>query len=243
MPNEPMRKCAECGFLAQRVYLGSVPQGFIEIDEEARATGDLPGHGQFVFHQIGTATPDTHSGDRYPTCFARAVNLQKRTMLLTTAELPEKDRRGGSIVSEVKYVLNQWQHSCAEFTPWVHGFTPKEHREMIDREFLLKREDARDKADHDWRDKQAEAERVWRTNQAAQAQEWRKEDIKLEAKARNENRWTNIIIGVVVFSAVTLGASGLGAWMQNRSHANTTIVNQIVLPTPQSTPVTGATPP
>lgn len=39
----------------------------------------------------------------------------------------------------------QKNRHCDAFTSWQYGFTPKEHRDMLDRQWLLDREDRRDK--------------------------------------------------------------------------------------------------
>ena len=68
-----MVKCAECGFLAQHIYQGNVPIGFIDVEESPRETGELPGQlpffGGFRSYSQPDLTPEKMSGDNYPTCF------------------------------------------------------------------------------------------------------------------------------------------------------------------------------
>jgi len=45
----------------------------------------------------------------------------------------------------------QKDRNCDDFRPWNLGFTPKEHREMLDRERMLRFEEERRRSDHRWR--------------------------------------------------------------------------------------------
>lgn len=40
---------------------------------------------------------------------------------------------------------------CELFTKWRQGLTPKEHQEMIDREWMIKHQEEREDADKRWR--------------------------------------------------------------------------------------------
>jgi hypothetical protein len=51
-------------------------------------------------------------------------------------------------------VLNQDDRDCKEWAEWHQGFTPKEHKEMIDRKEMLAWQAKRENADKDWRAKQ-----------------------------------------------------------------------------------------
>ena len=42
------------------------------------------------------------------------------------------------------------------------GFSPKEHREMMDREWMLKWQADREEADRKWREKQRQEDKQWR---------------------------------------------------------------------------------
>jgi hypothetical protein len=44
----------------------------------------------------------------------------------------------------------QRERECALFTEWRLGSTPKEHQEMIDRQFAMKMEEERRKNDRKW---------------------------------------------------------------------------------------------
>ena len=135
-----MVKCADCGFLAQHIFRGSIPQGFIDVEETSRETGDLPGLSFFqAFHftPIGEPdlTPEKMDGDRFPTCFSRAFNLGQEVKD-RQAEIQESAKTD-SLKSAVKDVIHK-ERTCKQFVKWERGFTPKEHREMIDREWERK---------------------------------------------------------------------------------------------------------
>ncbi|MHB1033671.1 MAG: hypothetical protein ACYC35_01440 [Pirellulales bacterium] len=73
--------------------------------------------------------------------------------------------------------LNE-ERDCPAFIPWCPGFTPKEHTEMARAQELLAREQAREDADHRWREEQAAKQRKWQQEQAGLAQRWRQEDLR-----------------------------------------------------------------
>jgi hypothetical protein len=49
----------------------------------------------------------------------------------------------------VKSIIDQ-DRQCNSFIKWQQGFTPKEHREMIDREAMRKWQAEREEADRKW---------------------------------------------------------------------------------------------
>lgn len=119
-----MAKCAKCGYLAQRVWRQGIPAGFREVDEDGRRTGVLPRS------TTGTLT----SVDTFA-CFARCTDLRGEV----------KDGDGAKALD----VINR-NRTC-DFVEWIQGFTPKEHREMMDR-----------KEWREWQERQRLSERRWR---------------------------------------------------------------------------------
>jgi hypothetical protein len=74
------------------------------------------------------------------------------------------------------------ERSCDGFTEWKQGFTPKEHIEMLDRQWLIEREDRRDaemRAREDRRDE---------------------ETRRLQERLHNRELW--ILGGVVTFALI-----------------------------------------
>lgn len=101
-----MVKCAECGYLTFR-HRDS--RGLVEVEENTRECGASP--------SIPNRGFKMYAGS--PLCFMMASELQE--------ELTEdKDDPGAPGVLQVI----QKGRSCAAFTPWQRGFTPKEHREF-----------------------------------------------------------------------------------------------------------------
>ncbi len=189
-----MVKCAECGYLAQHVYRGSIPEGFIDVEENSRETGSLPTVPfSLRFTPIGQPdlTPEKMSGDNFPTCFSRAFQLGNETVT-RYAEIYAAEK--GTMANAVKEVIHK-DRACNQFVKWERGFTPKEHREMIDREYLQKHQDERDNADKLFRQQMANDERIWRETQ--------------EAKHSNEEWMRNLLIGgFTVFGAIAGGIVG-----------------------------------
>jgi len=62
---------------------------------------------------------------------------------------------------------------CPDFTPWFLGFTPKEHREILDRQKLLEWQATREDEDRRWRADEAGKDRAWREKQAQGEGIWR----------------------------------------------------------------------
>ena len=144
-----MVKCVNCGYLAQHVYHGSIPQGFIAVEESSRETGSLPGLPFSIsFHQLGEPdlTPEKMNGDRFPTCFCRASQLKQE---IDTRYNEIKSSKGIGYADAVKDIINK-EKPCKQFVDWERGFTPKEHREMMDRKRLLEQEEQRKKSDRTW---------------------------------------------------------------------------------------------
>jgi hypothetical protein len=130
-----MVKCANCGFLAQRTYRGKIPQGFIDVEETTRETGELPTKGfEFgVMRSFGEPdlTPEKMNGDKFPTCFSRAFNLENEIQIHCTELL--KTQPNTVYATAVNDIIHK-DRECNPFVKWERGFTPKEHREMRDRE-------------------------------------------------------------------------------------------------------------
>ena len=110
-----MVKCADCGFLGVRA-IWTVSEG------------NFPTAGQVgeMWH-----VSRTQGAMEYPSnalCLAGVIEFPLGISKSHTGLL--------AIVQE--------ERECSEFTPWRQGFTPKEHREMLDRKWMIEREDRRD---------------------------------------------------------------------------------------------------
>ena len=115
-------KCGECGFIAARVWHTTE---FSEIAEEKRNSG-----------KIGS---DRGGHEPVPVCFINSFNIKEEVEILRKAvhDEPLHDAIGGYISPKweiyVEDVLNT-ERKCKSFRKWQQGFSPREHREMIDRE-------------------------------------------------------------------------------------------------------------
>jgi len=116
-----MAKCSECGFLAVR---NTKSRQLEETEQDIRETGVI----ERLFddservHEIGSGYP------RYepPLCFIGAIDLRTET-----------GKYGEGTQERIKSAINE-ERECGSFTQWQQGFTPKEHREMIDRKWEKK---------------------------------------------------------------------------------------------------------
>ena len=129
-----MVKCGECGFLT---YRHPQPLVLHEPDEEYGNTGK-PVH------------VEPRDASCYPVCFAQALDFRNEL----EAQVLRRDPAGkgeaiapsthptpGAFVEAFIY-----DRPCNEFTPWQFGFTPKEHREILDRTRLLELERKHEKS-------------------------------------------------------------------------------------------------
>lgn len=145
-----MVKCADCGFLALRVFSTARLE---EADYWYRTTG---------------IAWRPHDDDSFfpPICFAREINfveaIQESVARREGADLRETLERGMFAKAEDTQPVVQQERECDSFTPWKQGFSPKEHREMLDRQWMRDQEEARADADRKWRNDQRREERIWR---------------------------------------------------------------------------------
>jgi hypothetical protein len=104
-----MVKCSECGFLALR-HLET--RDLREAEGSYRDTGEIPrdlNRPKYLYEEV-------------PLCFER---------------LRMFDPKQCESAAGRQEVLQGEIGPCVGFTEWHHGFTPKEHREMLDRQRLL----------------------------------------------------------------------------------------------------------
>lgn len=128
------KRCIDCGYLAVR-------------DKESRQLEEAERNetGNIAFPDVRRWGGGMAPKNDLPICFARNCNLQSEY----GAKLPEKD----AWEAKIRQVLIE-RRLCSDFTPWIQGFTPKEHREMIDRQWMQKHLEEREDADRKWRGRQ-----------------------------------------------------------------------------------------
>jgi hypothetical protein len=127
-------KCSDCGYLAVR-HLET--RELWEAEGGCRETGEIP--------------PDLNRPknlyDEVPLCFERLRFFDPEQCASPAGRKEAQQMEIGP---------------CVGFVKWQHGFTPKEHREMLDRKELLKWQAKREDDDRQWRADQARGERTWR---------------------------------------------------------------------------------
>lgn len=116
-----MVKCAECGFLAMR---HSQTRQLMDAEEKLRTRG-----------YIDSLSISSHDlvYDKYPVCYALKLDFRSEI--------------GGNSDESTRTKAVQCERNCDGYTPWQIGFTPKEHKEMIQEAERRRWQEQRDEAD------------------------------------------------------------------------------------------------
>ena len=120
-----MVKCENCGFLTMR---HTQTRELLEVEEATRIIGTI------LSGYIGN-----------PICFAGAFHLESERIMA---------QKGGLSRTDSLVAILQEQRDCDKFTQWKLGSTPREHQEMLDRQWMLEFQEERRKADKEWQSKQ-----------------------------------------------------------------------------------------
>ena len=118
-----MVRCQDCGFLAPR---NRQTRELVEVEGDVR-------HERNSLRNIRTDHVIPGTGNLptiyeiVPVCFMQIANFAEEMVG----------------VQEAAAAISK-ERDCQAFTPWRQGSTPKEHREMLDRKWMLQREDTRD---------------------------------------------------------------------------------------------------
>jgi len=117
-----MFKCSECGYLAVR----------------ARTSRELrEAEGEYRKRGLRIAI-----SEHIPICFAQVRDFREEI-------IKEKGASDLDSVDVIPFVSQEID--CNSFTKWIQGLTPKEHREMLDRQEW-----------RDWQERQRKSDRYWR---------------------------------------------------------------------------------
>ena len=138
-----MKKCTDCGYLAVR----NVDSRELEEAEEVfreKGTGPMA--------KVYEGNPHLRH-EKQPLCFARVHSFSDDFKKAIKENIPEDGR--------VKQII-QKERQCDKSTDWQQGFTPKEHREMLDREWMIRQEEKRDQDARDWQSQESQRNRKWR---------------------------------------------------------------------------------
>lgn len=131
-----MVKCSECGFLAVR---NSESRNLEEIEFKSRETGNI-GKQRYVL---------------VPVCFGMIINIDREIEeLRKSPQYTIKQNEIGEVIwpkwNELVKIVIDKDRECTHFTKWYQGFTPKEHREMLDRQWQIATEEKRRINDRKW---------------------------------------------------------------------------------------------
>ena len=106
--------CARCGFLSLLTDLGEL------------------GHATAPYREKGhedSGIRATHFRSDWPVCFVQAARLREE---LASEPNPPDDGPAGA--NRLRVLQRERPDCVGKYTEWIQGFTPKEHREMLDRE-------------------------------------------------------------------------------------------------------------
>jgi len=136
-----MAKCSECGFLTLR---NRATGELVESDKDYRAVG-------IISDWLG----ESHLHN-WPLCFVQAWDLSEENEAQAQKQFVD---HGADWEPYVVEILNREREcpknsSAIGYTRWQQGFTPKEHREMLDRHWMREREERRDKEQREWLERQ-----------------------------------------------------------------------------------------
>ena len=115
-----MVKCAECGFLALRDKTTGL---LLEVNDDYRVSGRVP---EYI-----KAYKEYHN---YPICFTMAHDLMPEVEQAAGKQFIDQSDDWGKYV----LVVITKERDCLGFTKYQQGFTPKEHRDMLDRRWERK---------------------------------------------------------------------------------------------------------
>jgi hypothetical protein len=135
----PQVKCADCGYLAVRTHESRT---LVEADLELRKCGTSPKM---------SANPTQDYYDPLPLCFVMEQDLVDefrralgQTQQASNATRMENSKREWRTV----FSVIEAPRTCPQWIKWCQGFTPREHKEMIDAQ-----------KQQEWNEKRLEADR------------------------------------------------------------------------------------
>jgi hypothetical protein len=177
-----MAKCVDCGFLSLRLRKG---RALVEAEVDYREKGSRPSEGNTLIYED------------LPICFVMAFDL--------ASECKSADRN--DLIAVMKK-----ERDCQSSTAWLQGFSPKEHREMLNEKMMREWQANREDADRAWRNQQAEDERKWREHQAkVEADRYAEQ----RADEHRRHRIDLFVMGGIV-TGVGVIAQLIAAWISGR---------------------------
>ena len=122
----------------------------MKLSRSIRDTGSLRSRAGYLDHE--------------PLCFVQAFDLREE---IQEARGDTSPIGGDAHVAVIRNVMER-ERCCEKFIKWQQGFPPKEHREMLDRQWMIDREDRRALESHEWQERQEEKAEARHQEQLAQ---------------------------------------------------------------------------
>jgi len=195
----PLHKCSECGFLALRQ---TDTQELMEAPIRYRDHGNVP---------LDPMRTNREYAARLPICFVR-----KRDFSQSLRDWPEHPEPNSISPQDVLRLISE-DYPCDDetgFTEWQQGFTPKEHREMLDREWRLKFEADEREKDRKWREEQRELDMEWRAQQEKEAADRHREQMNvLRSQHKSELRVFGLWVTAAIVISTILGSTIQAGWI------------------------------
>ena len=122
----PEVQCRDCGFLAlAKRYEGTL----VEATNDYRHSGTPTPSGQNIEDVLSR-----------PICFMRKLDMRAEFEAVLKKPVSEEESRGikNPNPDQVLPIIERSRRCDDGFTPWQLGFSPKEHREMLDRKWERK---------------------------------------------------------------------------------------------------------
>ena len=107
------------------------------------------------------AEPGFRETGLLPTSIGQKYYLYEETLLCFQGIVEFDDKQCGSTIGRQEQ-MNVERGDCPGFTPWRRGYSPRDHREMLDREEERRWRQERDDADRKWRRRIEQDNRRWR---------------------------------------------------------------------------------
>ena len=187
-----MVKCADCGYLAVR-HLET--RELREAEGNYRDTGEIP----------RDLNRPKHLYEEVPLCF-------EHLRIFDPQQCASAAGRQEALQAEIG--------PCVGFTEWHHGFTPKEHREMLDRRQML-----------EWQAGQEKARLEWERAERAADRQVQKSIAKIAA--------VGVAIAII---AIVVGTFATARYAGTTVNVPTPIAVQTAPPVATATPTTIVTP-
>lgn len=139
-----MVKCCECGFLSVR-----------------RKGDNVLCEAHDYWRESGQVSPK-HMYEIAPVCFVMALPIAHEMAGVGKDE--ERPKRFVEIINK--------ERDCAKFFPWVQGYSPKEHRDMLHEKMMIELQQAQRERERAWQDEQKAKDREWQAKQKIRDRFW-----------------------------------------------------------------------